>query len=60
MVNLAPDKAAVFAAAARALVPGGRLALADIVSEKPLTEAITCDADLWASCIGGATQVDAT
>ena len=59
VVNLAPDKAAVFAAAARALVPGGRLALADIVSEKPLTEAITCNAELWASCIGGATQVDA-
>jgi arsenite methyltransferase len=59
VVNLAPDKAAVFTAAARALVPGGRLALADIVSEKPLTEAITCNAELWASCIGGATQVDA-
>jgi arsenite methyltransferase len=59
VVNLAPDKAAVFAAAARTLVPGGRLALADIVSEKPLTEAITCNAELWASCIGGATQVDA-
>jgi ubiquinone/menaquinone biosynthesis C-methylase UbiE len=59
VVNLAPDKPAVFAAAARALVPGGRLALADIVSEKPLTEAITCNAELWASCIGGATQVDA-
>jgi arsenite methyltransferase len=58
VVNLAPDKAAVFAAAARALVPGGRLSLADIVSEKPLTEAITCNAELWASCIGGATQVD--
>lgn len=59
VVNLAPDKAAVFSAAARALVPGGRLALADIVSEKPLTDAITCNAELWASCIGGATQVDA-
>jgi arsenite methyltransferase len=59
VLNLAPDKAAVFAAAARALEPGGRLALADIVSERPLTEAITCNAELWASCIGGATQVDA-
>ena len=59
VVNLAPDKTAVFAAAARALVPGGRLALADIVSEKPLTEAITCSAELWASCIGAASQVDA-
>lgn len=59
VVNLAPDKTAVFRAAARALAPGGRLALADIVSERPLTEAITCNAELWASCIGGAMQIDA-
>jgi ubiquinone/menaquinone biosynthesis C-methylase UbiE len=59
VINLAPDKPAVFRAAARALAPGGRLALADIVSEHPLTEAITCNAELWASCIGGATQIDA-
>ena len=59
VVNLAPDKSAVFRAAARVLAPGGRLALADIVSERPLTEAITCNAELWASCIGGATQIDA-
>jgi len=59
VINLAPDKSAVFRAAARVLAPGGRLALADIVSERPLTEAITCNAELWASCIGGATQVDA-
>jgi arsenite methyltransferase len=59
VINLVPDKAAVFRAAARLLAPGGRLALADIVSERPLTEAITCNAELWASCIGGATQVDA-
>jgi len=58
VVNLAPDKSAVFRAAARVLAPGGRLALADIVSERPLTEAITCNAELWASCIGGATQID--
>lgn len=59
VVNLAADKAAVFEAAARVLAPGGRLALADIVTEAPLTDAITCDAELWASCIGGAAQVDA-
>lgn len=59
VVNLAPDKGAVFAEAARILRPGGRLAIADIVSEVQLKESIVCDADLWASCIGGATQVDA-
>jgi arsenite methyltransferase len=59
VINLAPDKAAVFAEAARVLRPGGRLAIADIVSEQQLKESIVCDADLWASCIGGAAQQDA-
>ena len=58
VINLSPDKPAVFAAAARALRPGGRLALADIVSETPLPEGVTCDAALWAACIGGAMQRD--
>jgi arsenite methyltransferase len=58
VINLCPDKAAVFAEAARVLRPGGRLAIADIISERALTEAIVCNADLWASCIGGATQQD--
>ena len=58
VINLSPDKPAVFQAAARALVPGGRLALSDIVTERPLSEAIVCNAELWASCIGGASQVD--
>jgi arsenite methyltransferase len=58
VVNLSPDKPAVFAAAARALRSGGRLALADIVSESQLPEGVTCDASLWAACIGGAMQRD--
>jgi arsenite methyltransferase len=58
VINLSPDKEAVFAAAARALRPGGRLALADIVSERQLPEGVTCDASLWAACIGGAMQRD--
>lgn len=58
VINLSADKPAVFAAVARALVPGGRLALSDIVTQRPLTAAIVCNAELWASCIGGAAQVD--
>jgi arsenite methyltransferase len=56
VINLCPDKPAVFAEAARVLRPGGRLAIADIITEQQLTEAIVCNADLWASCIGGAAQ----
>jgi arsenite methyltransferase len=59
VINLAPEKEAVFAEAARVLRPGGRLAIADIVSEQQMKESIVCDADLWASCIGGAAQQDA-
>jgi arsenite methyltransferase len=59
VINLAPEKERVFAEAARVLKPGGRVAIADIVSESQLKESIVCDADLWASCIGGAAQQDA-
>jgi SAM-dependent methyltransferase len=54
VINLSPDKDTVFAEAARLLRPGGRLAIADIITERQLTDAI--DANLWASCIGGAAQ----
>ncbi len=56
VINLCPDKEAVFREAARVLRPGGRLATADIITEQQLTDAIVCNADLWASCIGGAAQ----
>lgn len=58
VINLSPDKPAVFRAAAAALRPGGRLAIADIVSARHLPAGITCDASLWAACIGGAAQRD--
>jgi len=58
VINLSPDKPAVFAAIAAALRPGGRLAIADIVTATQLPEGVTCDASLWAACIGGAMQRD--
>jgi ubiquinone/menaquinone biosynthesis C-methylase UbiE len=58
VINLAPDKNLVFQEAARLLKRGGRLAIADIVTETPLPEGVVCNADLWAACIGGAAQQD--
>jgi ubiquinone/menaquinone biosynthesis C-methylase UbiE len=58
VVNLSPEKTKVFAEAARILRPGGRLTIADIVTSTQLPEGVTCDASLWAACIGGAMQRD--
>lgn len=58
VLNLCADKPAVFNEIARVLKPGGRMAISDIVTEQQLTEAIICDVNLWASCIGGAMQQD--
>jgi len=58
VINLAPDKAKVFAEAARLLKSGGRLAISDIVTEIELPQNIVCNSTLWAACIGGAEQQD--
>lgn len=58
VINLVPDKLAVFREATRILKSGGRLAISDIVTEKKLAASISCDAGLWAACIGGAMQID--
>ena len=58
VINLCPNKEKVFAEVARVLKPDGRMAIADIVTEKQLPENIVCNSTLWAACIGGAAQQD--
>jgi arsenite methyltransferase len=54
VINLSPAKGRVFAEAARVLRPGGRLAIADIVSGRALKERTRRNVELWAACIAGA------
>ena len=58
VINLVPNKEKVFAEIFRVLKPGGRMVIADIVTEKQLPENVTCNSTLWAACIGGASQQD--
>ena len=54
VINLSPDKDAVFAEAFRVLKPGGRLQVSDIVWTKPVPESVKGDMEKWAGCIAGA------
>jgi arsenite methyltransferase len=54
VINLSLFKGRVFAEAARVLRPGGRLAIADIVSGRALKERTRRNVELWAACVAGA------
>lgn len=56
VINLAVDKAAIFAEVFRVLRPGGRLMLSDIVTGVELPKSVRENCQLWAECIGGAVE----
>jgi len=58
VINLAPDKAAVFREIARVLKPGGRLAVSDIGLKRPLPDEIAKDVMAYVGCIAGALLID--
>ena len=54
VINLSTDKPAVLAEAFRVLAPGGRVRVADVVSDEPLTDERRAQLGEYASCAGGA------
>lgn len=56
VINLVPDKRAVFAEIARVLKPGGRLAVSDVMLDGELPEVITQDILSYVGCVSGAIQ----
>ena len=54
VINLAPDKDAVFREAYRILKPGGRMFISDMVLTAPLPDYAAADASNWVACLSGA------
>ena len=59
VINLAPDKRAVFQQAFRVLKQGGRVAISDIVTQGDFSPELRAQTDKWAECVTGAIDLDA-
>jgi SAM-dependent methyltransferase len=58
VINLSPDKDAVFGESFRVLKPGGRVKVSDIVWARVPTGAERTDLSSWAGCVAGALLID--
>jgi ubiquinone/menaquinone biosynthesis C-methylase UbiE len=57
VINLSPDKPAVFHEAFRVLRAGGKLAVSDMVTQGRYSEAERADMAAWSGCVTGAEDV---
>jgi len=58
VINLTEDKTRALSEAYRVLKRGGRLAIADVVSLRPVSQEIKKQAELWAGCISGTLPIE--
>jgi ubiquinone/menaquinone biosynthesis C-methylase UbiE len=58
VINLSPDKPQVFRDMFRALRPGGRVAVSDIVTNGELPGVVRASMEAWGACIAGALDVN--
>ena len=56
VINLSPDKPRVFGEALRALRPGGRMVVSDLVLTRALPDAVRASVEAYVGCVAGASM----
>lgn len=58
VLNLVPDKSKAFSEIYRVLKPGGHFCVSDVVIKGSLSEKLRKDAEMYAGCVSGASDID--